>query len=88
MQDVVIIDGVRTAIGRHAGALSGMRPDDMAALVIKEIVARTGIDPAAIEEVYFGCANHAGDDNRNVARTAALVAGRPHAVAAVALSPL
>ena len=49
MQDVVIIDGVRTAIGRHAGALSGMRPDDMAALVIKEIVARTGIDPAAIE---------------------------------------
>ena len=51
MKDVVIIDGVRTAIGRHAGALSGMRPDDMAALVIKEIVARTGIDPAALEEV-------------------------------------
>ena len=88
MKDVVIIDGVRTAIGRHAGALSGMRPDDMAALVIKEIVARTGIDPAAIEEVYFGCANQAGEDNRNVARMAALLAGLPHAVAGVTINRL
>ena len=88
MKDVVIIDGVRTAIGRHAGALSGMRPDDMAALVIKEIVTRTGIDPAEIEEVYFGCANQAGEDNRNVARMAALLAGLPHAVAGVTINRL
>ncbi len=88
MKDVVIIDGVRTAIGRHAGALSNMRPDDMAALVIREIVARTGIDPAAIEEVYFGCANQAGEDNRNVARMAALLAGLPHAVAGVTINRL
>ena len=52
MTEVVIIDGVRTAIGRHAGGLSDVRPDDLAALVIKEIVARTGIDPATVEEVY------------------------------------
>ena len=61
MQEVVIIDGVRTPIGRHAGALSDARPDDLAALVIREIVARTGIDPNEVEEVYFGCANQAGD---------------------------
>lgn len=88
MKDVVIIDGVRTAIGRHAGALSAMRPDDMAALVIEEIVARTGIDPAMIEEVYFGCANQAGEDNRNVARMGALLAGLPHAVAGVTINRL
>ncbi|MBP6016834.1 MAG: thiolase family protein [Candidatus Promineofilum sp.] len=88
MKDVVIIDGVRTAIGRHAGALSGMRPDDMAALVIKEIVARTGIDPTLIEEVYFGCANQAGEDNRNVARMGALLAGLPQTVAGVTVNRL
>lgn len=88
MKDVVIIDGVRTAIGRHAGALSAMRPDDMAALVIEEIVARTDIDPAMIEEVYFGCANQAGEDNRNVARMGALLAGLPHAVAGVTINRL
>ena len=57
MQEVVIIDGVRTPIGRHAGALSDVRPDDLAALVIREIVSRTGVDPNEVEEVYFGCAN-------------------------------
>ncbi len=88
MKDVVIIDSVRTAIGRHAGALSNMRPDDMAALVIQEIVGRTGIDPAEVEEVYFGCANQAGEDNRNVARMAALLAGLPHSVAGVTLNRL
>jgi acetyl-CoA C-acetyltransferase len=88
MSDVVIIDGVRTAIGRHAGALSEMRPDDLAALVIKEIVGRTGIDPAEIEEVYFGCANQAGEDNRNVARMSALLAGLPHAVGGVTMNRL
>jgi acetyl-CoA C-acetyltransferase len=88
MTDVVIIDSVRTAIGRHAGALSEMRPDDMAALVIKEIVARTGIAPSEIEEVYFGCANQAGEDNRNVARMGALLAGLPHSVAGVTVNRL
>ena len=88
MRDVVIIDGVRTAIGRHAGALSDMRPDDLAALVIKEIVARTGIDPAEVEEVYFGCANQAGEDNRNIARMGALLAGLPHSVGGVTINRL
>ncbi len=88
MQEVVIIDGVRTAIGRHAGALSDVRPDDLAALVIREIVARTGIDPHEVEEVYFGCANQAGEDNRNVARMAALLAGLPHSVGGVTLNRL
>ena len=88
MQDVVIIAGVRTAIGRHAGALSDTRPDDLAALVIREIVNRTGIDPAEVEEVFFGCANQAGEDNRNVARMAALLAGLPHAVGGVTVNRL
>jgi acetyl-CoA C-acetyltransferase len=88
MSDVVIIDGVRTAIGRHAGALSEVRPDDLAALAIKEIVSRTGIDPAAVEEVYFGCANQAGEDNRNVARMGALLAGLPHSVGGVTMNRL
>ncbi|MCZ2115819.1 MAG: thiolase family protein [Anaerolineae bacterium] len=88
MRDVVIIDSVRTAIGRHGGALSNMRPDDMAALVIKEIVDRTGIAPDEVEEVYFGCANQAGEDNRNVARMGALLAGLPHSVAGVTMNRL
>ena len=88
MQEVVIIDGVRTAIGRHAGALSDVRPDDLAALVIREIVSRTGIDPNEVEEVYFGCANQAGEDNRNVARMAALLAGLPHSVGGVTMNRL
>lgn len=88
MDDVVIIDSVRTAIGRHGGALSDTRPDDLAALVIKELVARTGIDPAIIEEVYFGCANQAGEDNRNVARMGALLAGLPHSVGGVTMNRL
>jgi acetyl-CoA C-acetyltransferase len=88
MSNVVIIDGIRTAIGRHAGALLEMRPDDLAALVIREIVNRTGIDPAEIEEVYFGCANQAGEDNRNVARMGALLAGLPHAVGGVTMNRL
>lgn len=88
MQEVVIIDGVRTPIGRHAGALSDTRPDDLAALVIREIVNRTGVDPAGIEEVYFGCANQAGEDNRNVARMGALLAGLPHSVGGVTMNRL
>ncbi len=88
MQEVVIVSAVRTPIGRLAGSLSQVRPDDMAALVIKEAVARAGIDPAEIEEVYLGCANQAGEDNRNVARMATLLAGLPHEVAAVTVNRL
>ena len=88
MEDVVIIGAVRTAIGRHAGALADIRPDDLAALVIKEIVARTGVESGEIEEVYFGCANQAGEDNRNVARMGALLAGLPHSVGGVTMNRL
>ncbi|MEZ4769512.1 MAG: thiolase family protein [Caldilineales bacterium] len=88
MHDAVIIDAVRTPVGRHGGALAGVRPDDMAALVIGELIRRTGIDPALVEEVYLGCANQAGEDNRNVARMAALLAGLPQSVAAVTFNRL
>jgi acetyl-CoA C-acetyltransferase len=88
MNEVVIVNAVRTPIGRHAGALSAVRPDDMGALVIKELIERTGIDPNGIEEVYFGCANQAGEDNRNVARMATLLAGLPDSVAAVTFNRL
>ena len=88
MNDVVIVNAVRTPIGRHAGALAEVRPDDMAALVIREVVERSGIDPAEVEEVYFGCANQAGEDNRNVARMATLLAGLPDSVAAVSFNRL
>lgn len=88
MREVVIVSAVRTPIGRYAGALSPVRPDDLAALAISEAVNRAKIDPAEIEEVYFGCANQAGEDNRNVARMAALLAGLPHHVAAVTFNRL
>lgn len=77
MRDVVIVDAVRTPIGRYGGVLRDVRPDDLAALVIAALVRRTGIDPARIEDVVLGCANQAGEDNRNVARMAALLAGLP-----------
>ncbi|MEB3285837.1 MAG: thiolase family protein [Candidatus Sericytochromatia bacterium] len=77
MIDAVIVSAVRTPIGRYGGALKDVRPDDLAALVIKEAVARAGIAPDAIEDVIFGCSNQAGEDNRNVARMAALLAGLP-----------
>ena len=76
-----VIDAVRTPFGRYGGALAGVRPDDLAALVVRAIVDRTGIDPAAIEDVILGCANQAGEDNRNVARMAVLLAGLPVEVA-------
>ncbi|MBZ0276637.1 MAG: thiolase family protein [Anaerolineae bacterium] len=88
MNEVVIVSAVRTPIGRIRGALSDVRPDDLAALVIKEAVQRAGIDPALIEEVYMGCANQAGEDNRNVARMGALLAGLPQQVAAVTFNRL
>jgi 3-oxoadipyl-CoA thiolase len=76
-----IIDAVRTPIGRHGGGLARVRPDDLAAIAVKETLRRSGIDPAAIEDVVLGCANQAGEDNRNVARMAALLSGLPVGVA-------
>ena len=73
----VIVDAVRTPIGRHGGALSGVRPDDLAACAVGALVTRTGVDPSSIDDVILGCANQAGEDNRNVARMAALLAGLP-----------
>jgi len=88
MTEVVIIDAIRTPIGVLGGSLSGVRPDDLAAIVLKEIVARTGIDPSIVEEVYMGCANQAGEDNRNVARMAALLAGFPVEIPALTINRL
>ena len=88
MKEAVVVGAVRTPIGNHGGGLSAVRPDDLAALVISELVNRVGIDPAEIEEVYLGCANQAGEDNRNVARMATLLAGLPTSVAAVTLNRL
>ena len=76
----VIVSAVRTPVGRYAGALSAVRPDDLAALAIRTVIERGGIDPATVEDVYFGAANQAGEDNRNVARMAGLLAGLPDSV--------
>jgi acetyl-CoA C-acetyltransferase len=84
----VVLSGVRTPIGRYAGALSGVRPDDLAGIAIAAAVERSGVDPAAIDDIYFGCANQAGEDNRNVARMAALLAGLPDSVGGVTLNRL
>ena len=80
LRPVFIVDAVRTPIGRYGGALAGVRPDDLGAIVIREIVRRTGADPAAIDDVLLGCANQAGEDNRNVARMSALLGGLPPSV--------
>ena len=88
MPEAVILSAVRTPIGRYGGALSDVRPDDLAAVVIKEAVGRAGVDPAEIEDVYFGAANQAGEDNRNVARMGALLAGLPQSVAGVTVNRL
>jgi 3-oxoadipyl-CoA thiolase len=88
MPQAVIIDAVRTPVGRYGGALSRVRPDDLAALALKALVERTGIDPAEVEEVVLGCANQAGEDNRNVARMALLLAGFPHSVAGITVNRL
>jgi 3-oxoadipyl-CoA thiolase len=77
MTEPVFIDAVRTPIGRHGGALARVRPDDLAAVAISALVERTGVDVAAVEDVILGCANQAGEDNRNVARMASLLAGLP-----------
>jgi 3-oxoadipyl-CoA thiolase len=85
---VAIVAAVRTPIGRHGGALAGVRPDDLAAHVIKAVVAKSGVDPKAVDEVYFGAANQSGEDNRNVARMAALLAGLPVEVAGATVNRL
>jgi 3-oxoadipyl-CoA thiolase len=86
--EAVILSAVRTPIGRYGGALSDVRPDDLAALVIKEAVERASVSPAEIEDVYFGAANQAGEDNRNVARMGALLARLPQSVAGVTVNRL
>jgi 3-oxoadipyl-CoA thiolase len=86
--DAIIVDALRTPIGRYAGMLSPVRPDDLAARVIEAAVARNGIDPAAVDEVYMGCTNQAGEDNRNVARMGLLLAGLPVEVPGVTVNRL
>src|SRR2546422_9884011 len=81
MEEAVILSAVRTPIGRYAGSLKDVRPDDLAALVIAEAVRLANIDADSIEDVILGCANQAGEDNRNVARMALLLAGLPLQVA-------
>jgi 3-oxoadipyl-CoA thiolase len=88
MPTPVIVDAIRTPIGALGGALSSVRPDDLAARVIKAVLERNALDPTLIEEVYMGCANQAGEDNRNVARMALLLAGLPVEVAGVTFNRL
>ncbi len=88
MARAVVLSAVRTPIGRYGGALSGVRPDDLAAIAIAAAVERAGVGGGAIEDVYFGAANQAGEDNRNVARMGALLAGLPDSVAGVTLNRL
>jgi acetyl-CoA acetyltransferase family protein len=86
MIEVVIVDALRSAIGKHNGGLSSVRPDDLLADVLKALVQRTGIDPAMVEDVYSGCGNQAGEDNRDVARMAALLAGFPVEVSGITVN--
>ena len=88
MTEAVIVDAIRTPIGALGGVLAAVRPDDLAAHVIKGILTRTGLDAALVEEVYLGCANQAGEDNRNVARMALLLAGMPVETAGVTFNRL
>ena len=89
MSDAFIVDGVRTPIGSLGGSLSEVRADDLGARVIRELMWRNGsLDPAAIADVSFGCANQAGEDNRNVARMAALLAGLPDSIPGITVNRL
>lgn len=88
-RDVFICDAVRTPIGRFGSVLAGVRADDLAAIPLKALLERNpGLDPAAVDEVFMGSANQAGEDNRNVARMAALLAGLPETVPGVTLNRL
>lgn len=88
MREVVIMDAIRTPIGALGGSLAKVRPDDLAAHIFKTLVERAQIDPFLIEEIYLGCANQAGEDNRNIARMATLLAGLPHEIPAVTINRL
>ena len=88
MTDVVFVQALRTPIGALGGSLAGIRPDDLAALVLRAVVVKTSLDPALIEEVYLGCANQAGEDNRDIARMAVLLGGFPVDVAGVTINRL
>src|SRR5882672_5613135 len=89
MTNAFICDAIRTPIGRYGGALATVRPDDLAAIVLRELLRRnSSLDPAAVDDVILGCANQAGEDNRNVARMAALLAGLPADVPGVTLNRL
>lgn len=88
MSEAFLVGGVRTPVGRYGGALSGVRPDDLAALTLRELMAREGLDPAVVDEVILGNANGAGEENRNVARMAALLAGFPPEVPGITVNRL
>jgi 3-oxoadipyl-CoA thiolase len=88
MREAAIVTALRTPIGRYGGALASVRPDDLAALVIRAVVDRSGIDPALVEDVILGCANQAGEENRNVARMALLLAGLPVEVGGLTVNRL
>ncbi len=87
-REAYIVEAIRTPIGKYGGALREVRPDDLSASVMKEVVRRSGVDPALIDDILWGCANQAGEDNRNVARIAALLAGMPDSVPATTLNRL
>src|SRR5438552_12692984 len=88
VREAWIVEALRTPVGRYGGALAAVRPDDLAALAVRAVVDRSGIDPALVEDVILGCANQAGEDNRNVARMAALLAGLPVEVAGLTVNRL
>ena len=88
MREAVIVDAVRTPVGRYGGVLKDVRSDDLAALCIAEIVKRTKLDPNLVEDVVMGCTNQAGEDNRNVARMATILAGFPYEIPAVTFNRL
>jgi len=88
MSRAVVLSAIRTPIGRYGGVLAGVRADDLAAVAISAAVERSGVDPGSIDDVYLGCANQAGEDNRNIARMAALLAGLPDSVPGVTLNRL
>ncbi len=88
MHEVVIVDGIRTAIGKYGGALANIRPDDLLAITYKALMERNGIDPTLLEDVYAGCSNQAGEDNRDVARMSTLLAGFPVSVPGITVNRL
>ncbi len=88
MKGAVIVEAIRTPLGRHGGILKDIRPDDMAADLINKIVQRTGINREEIEDVYIGCTNQAGEDSRNIARNASLLAGLPYTIPGATINRL